>query len=214
MSKKYKRDAPTPAPFKNEFEQNRDVAKWLRETGKPSNSIAPLSTQPYAYTAIPCNHRPHCVLKGDKWDISCGTGHSIRSKIGDFTLLLNCANGGSYVPKHIIPIKLKRDYNAKMNEIRLDWDDYSVPSLDVQFWYDLYEYIVANNAHVLVFCVGGHGRTGTAMASLLVASGYTAQESIKILRENYCQKAVESKLQEQYVHQVEEGRPAIEASVN
>jgi hypothetical protein len=223
MSKNKKFKGPLDKPgFKNEFEQKQAIHQWLKDTGKPANSLG-IDWEPSFPNAGPitsptgnfvpyvhCEHRAQCVLKGDGWGIHCGTGNRIKSKTGEFSLLLNCSNSGSYAPRHVIPIKLgdgKKDYAKHPDEIRLDWSDYDVPSLDTQFWYDLYDYIVEKKAKTLVFCVGGHGRTGTAMACLLVASGYTADESIAIVRENYCKKAIESKLQEQYVHEIDEARP-------
>ena len=42
-------------------------------------------------------------------------------------------------------------------------------------------------------CIGGHGRTGTFLAALV--STFGEKDAIKYVRENYCQKAVESTVQ-------------------
>jgi hypothetical protein len=52
---------------------------------------------------------------------------------------------------------------------------------------------------VICCCTGGHGRTGTGLSALLVASGMDAVESVLFVRTNYCNDAVESEAQERYL---------------
>jgi protein-tyrosine phosphatase len=63
--------------------------------------------------------------------------------------------------------------------------------------------VVRNRArtgqHVEVGCVGGHGRTGTALACLAALSGKPAQEAVAWVRTNYCSKAVETPEQGAFV---------------
>jgi protein-tyrosine phosphatase len=49
---------------------------------------------------------------------------------------------------------------------------------------------------VEVGCLGGHGRTGTALACLAVLTGYPAAGAVAWVRANYCPKAVETADQE------------------
>ena len=51
-------------------------------------------------------------------------------------------------------------------------------------------------------CVGGHGRTGTTLACLMVAGGLTADEAIHRVRTTYGKKAAETSVQEKYVGRV------------
>jgi protein-tyrosine phosphatase len=54
---------------------------------------------------------------------------------------------------------------------------------------------------MLVFCVGGHGRTGTAVASLLVtAFNYEPKEACEWVWNNYCGEALETNSQINYVY--------------
>lgn len=50
------------------------------------------------------------------------------------------------------------------------------------------------NKKVHIGCIGGHGRTGTVLAAL-VARFLGVADAITYVRDNYCQKAVESQVQ-------------------
>jgi protein-tyrosine phosphatase len=52
---------------------------------------------------------------------------------------------------------------------------------------------------VEIGCLGGHGRTGSALASLAVLSGVPAQEAVAWVRNNYCSKAIETPEQASFV---------------
>jgi len=48
-------------------------------------------------------------------------------------------------------------------------------------------------------CIGGHGRTGTFLAAL--CSDFGEKDAIKYVRANYCEKAVESTTQVNFLHE-------------
>jgi hypothetical protein len=48
-------------------------------------------------------------------------------------------------------------------------------------------------------CIGGHGRTGTFLAALV--SDFGVEDAVTYVRENYCQKAVESKSQMDFLQE-------------
>jgi protein-tyrosine phosphatase len=52
---------------------------------------------------------------------------------------------------------------------------------------------------VEIGCLGGHGRTGTALACLAVLSGVPAGDAVGWVRATYCAKAVETDEQEAFV---------------
>ena len=86
------------------------------------------------------------------------------------------------------------------NVIQIDWRDYSVPkSLTLDDW----KHVVAEireRKEALVFCMGGHGRTGTLGAILAIFFQLCKpEEGIKYIRENYCKEAVESMEQVKYI---------------
>ena len=52
---------------------------------------------------------------------------------------------------------------------------------------------------VEIGCLGGHGRTGTALACLAVLIGTPSAEAVEWVRATYCVKAVETEEQEAFV---------------
>jgi hypothetical protein len=52
---------------------------------------------------------------------------------------------------------------------------------------------------VEIGCAGGHGRTGTTLAGLLVLQGLSARSAIRRVRRAYCEEAIESREQEAFV---------------
>ena len=82
-----------------------------------------------------------------------------------------------------------------------DWPDFGVPDdLNALFRAvtDLLDR-ARNGESVEVGCLGGHGRTGTALACLAVLTGTPANDAVTWVRTNYCYKAVETDAQEQLV---------------
>jgi len=82
----------------------------------------------------------------------------------------------------------------------LPWADFGVP--------DANELRVAledvldrsrRGEHVEIGCLGGHGRTGTALACLAVMSGTPPGDAVAWIRGAYCEKAVETDEQRAFV---------------
>lgn len=83
----------------------------------------------------------------------------------------------------------------------LGWTDYGLPrrwELAVAMIVDTYRK-AQDEQWVEVGCVGGHGRTGTALACMAVLSGVPADEAIDWVRVNYCAHAIETEEQEWWV---------------
>lgn len=86
--------------------------------------------------------------------------------------------------------------------IGLHWPDGGKPPVPLAFFKEIVE-ICQKRAKEedrdisLVFaCMGGHGRTGTALAAVLVAcKEYTAADAIEYVREHHCYKACETAVQ-------------------
>lgn len=84
---------------------------------------------------------------------------------------------------------------------QVEWKDYGLPEyFDVaaRAIIDVYNKAIAG-MWVEVGCIGGHGRTGTALACMAVLAGMSPAEAVIYVRETYCTKAIESKSQEWFV---------------
>jgi len=90
--------------------------------------------------------------------------------------------------------------------IAVDWPDASIPALDTQWWADLVKYIetLPWGSRVGIGCMGGIGRTGTALSIIGALSGTCGPESDPVtwLRSVYDKDAVETYTQLRYVERV------------
>lgn len=85
---------------------------------------------------------------------------------------------------------------------QIEWPDYGIP----QYWetaamaiIDVFKKSRDHDMWVEVGCIGGHGRTGTALACMGVLSGMSPAESISYVRDNYCRHAIETDRQKWWV---------------
>jgi hypothetical protein len=60
-------------------------------------------------------------------------------------------------------------------------------------------YVHNKDSIIEIACLGGHGRTGTFLASLMVREGWTATNAMSYIHDEYCTKAVETKGQEDLI---------------
>jgi Protein-tyrosine phosphatase len=83
----------------------------------------------------------------------------------------------------------------------LDWPDFGVPSDSTSVATVLRALLerARQQDRVEVGCLGGHGRTGTALACLAIMVGLAPGDAVTWVRENYCRDAVESGQQEEFV---------------
>lgn len=83
--------------------------------------------------------------------------------------------------------------------IQLVWPDCDVPfGLTAEWWSALGAW--CRGRRVGIGCMGGHGRTGTAMSILLsYLASITGPAAVARVRAEYCPRAVESEAQEEYV---------------
>jgi len=91
--------------------------------------------------------------------------------------------------------------------VELDWPDYGVPVLQKPFWLDLIEtineeWLAKRIKGVTCCCVGGHGRTGTALAILAGLTGASKFDPVLFIRKHYCSRVVESDSQIKYIEEM------------
>ena len=83
----------------------------------------------------------------------------------------------------------------------VDWPDFGVPDDPAALAAALRPLLeVARRGDgVEIGCVGGHGRTGTALACLAVLSGADPADAVEWVRTRYCAGAIETPEQEAFV---------------
>lgn len=83
----------------------------------------------------------------------------------------------------------------------INWPDFGLPADRDAVLKSLMTLVHRARAgeRVEVGCLGGHGRTGTALACLAVMTGHPADDAVKWVRANYCPDAVETSEQEAFV---------------
>lgn len=161
---------------------------------------------------VSCSHKPFKMLDGGTWSVWGGTRSSVQDKCGTFDVLLNCSQMPVY-KEHEFPQGWGwvEKWRGKPLEVNFNWPDQGVVGLPAGFWLELRDEFERSKSRVLAFCVGGHGRTGTCLAALMIACGYGAKESMKLIRAAYCKKAVETMVQERWLGELEkEMKPLLE----
>lgn len=92
--------------------------------------------------------------------------------------------------------------------LRIKHPDMGIPPVGWKFWVDLYALLPLGRT--VVACMGGHGRTGTVLACLiLVGSTLTGKEVIDYVRKHHCDNAIESDKQEDYIKKMASKRDAL-----
>jgi hypothetical protein len=95
---------------------------------------------------------------------------------------------------------LDRRWAPPWDHAHLPWVDFGVP--DATELRVALEDLLARSRRgeqVEVGCLGGHGRTGTALACLAVLTGTPPDEAVAWVRATYCEKAVETDEQHAFV---------------
>jgi hypothetical protein len=103
----------------------------------------------------------------------------------------------------IVPEELNDRYSPDCQVIRIQWDDGGTPKLAPLFWYKLADYLEQQKKTVIVACMGGHGRTGTALA--ILAGIYRLHGTADIgewVRARHCHHAIETYGQVDYIEEV------------
>jgi hypothetical protein len=96
---------------------------------------------------------------------------------------------------------LDRRWQPPWDHDHFDWPDFGVPDdpgLAVGALRSLLGRAQAGE-RVEVGCLGGHGRTGTALACLAILAGSPPADAVAWVRANYCTEAIETAQQEAFV---------------
>lgn len=135
-------------------------------------------------------------------------GYNLRETISEahFALVIDCAD-------QIRPSDLDRGFIESgpsaflaLNTIttpppivKLKWPDQQAPvRLSLTWWQRFLALCPQGN--IVVCCIGGHGRTGTCLAALLIAATRcTGEEAIATIRTQHCPEAIEGLKQPAYL---------------
>ena len=137
------------------------------------------------HDATACKVGPHTVWLGSESAIT-------RDRLKEIDLVIslngNFPSGGYLMPIHALDCYMQ-DFNAPKPET----------------WRLIVDYIggiAESGKRVLIFCTGGHGRTGTLAASLIAKFEPNIDDPIVAVRERYCEHAVESAAQREAIYEI------------
>jgi hypothetical protein len=84
------------------------------------------------------------------------------------------------------------------------WPDFGVPDERGAATASLQDALdrARSGERVEIGCLGGHGRTGTALACLAVLAGHPADDAVAWVRRTYCDRAVETDEQADFVRRM------------
>lgn len=139
-----------------------------------------------------CAHsHPPLKLPGTDKVVYGGSCHDPAHHDGDVYIALD---GGWRPTQRSWPWKKSTEFLFKIV-------DMSAPSDPVEFK-KLIKYLkkqIDGGSKVHIGCIGGHGRTGTVLAALVAEYGEV--DAISYVRQNYCQRAVESTTQVKFLNE-------------
>jgi len=193
----------------------------LAEEKEQSVTVIDSSTPSY-YGSLPYSYNTHpytatngwCAHKGDKlvfeaegkqlygasgrelddhamvWDLIIDLASNIREPRP--FVESNSASRFKVLNQHTFAME------ARTSELlSLDWNDAQGAPATLTFWKTLWKMLPATT---VVACFGGHGRTGTCLTALLIASGVDYYSALNTVRTEHCHRAVETLTQERYLH--------------
>lgn len=123
--------------------------------------------------------------------------------------------------KNAVLSALAKDDQTKPVYVRLDWPDMGIPkgNIGVAFWRAVWNLLPTGTegqpAKIIVNCMGGHGRTGTALSALLICNGgYSWADAVNYVRLHHCTNAVESNSQIDYLKALSQRAGTIAKGIN
>jgi hypothetical protein len=190
----------------------RELADWNKRFGDDNGRMAiPSKHQP-------CRHEPTLIFSAQGvnfYGASIGKLNSKNVAAVNADLLINLTGVSLYnfrgKEKPLIKsaprwFKKLRELvqGPRVEEIVIDWPDYGTIPVGPEFFETMWNVIKERKKKsILVFCVGGHGRTGTCVGSLMtVINNIHGGQAIRRVREAYCRHAVETKAQEDMVRRM------------
>lgn len=193
----------------------------LKATGK-------VVTPQYTYSGGGYTAAPKCFHGGAKMLWRTDRGHKVyagqqANLYGDYSVIVDCTGHGtpraSATPLAVLAFDavIAGQYDAltehvqkEIPRILIKWPDGGAPALLPSFWRALYQRL---DGAIAFCCVGGHGRTGTALAAFYMAhleacgiigtdAAPTLAALVEGIRRDHCNSAVETDEQVIYLEEV------------
>ena len=154
------------------------------------------------YTYVTCRHHmTPLTFEGldDTYTIHL-TGSSSLSATPGVTEL---PTAGVYLDDGWLQGRLATNTGAEVDvaspaSLYIGWPDFGVIGVDMLSeaieW--TLPYLHNKNSIIEIACMGGHGRTGTFVAALMIREGWAVADTMAYIRGGYCTKAIESPAQE------------------
>jgi hypothetical protein len=129
--------------------------------------------------------------------IEYGTSWSKDTKGDEFLVTGNAA------AKDILPPDLFRA-DKPIPFLHVSWPDFGTVKLGRDWWASFVSALQKIDGDVVLYCMGGHGRTGTAASILAVLCGWVQSHECPVqwIRDNYCHEVVESSAQIKYIEEI------------
>lgn len=175
--------------------------KWTNK-GKDSKSSG--TTTSYITTPL-CRHDPTLAVEIDGVKYHGGSEWKVKNFTYPDNWLVVCLLGSktpSFLSSTSDELVARLEPLTKMgNVLNIDWPDMGAPPVIKGFWTELHNYVKEKGlTHVLFYCMGGHGRTGTALSGAIIeVAGDKPNEAVDFVRKHYCKQAVESNSQIEYL---------------
>lgn len=186
---------------------------WVdSEYVKPGNkSTSKGAKVTYTYAEKECTHSG-CVKIPFDFGKSGSELYACSSYVSDYyykdkDLVVSFNNESEITPVQLNPLaqrllpksKFPKMYQESVPMITLKWADYDIPPVSFEFFKDLVRAMKTKKMKVLIYCLAGHGRTGTGMAAILHAAGFSKANPkaniVQWIRKKYCNRAIETNSQ-------------------
>jgi hypothetical protein len=144
-----------------------------------------------------CNHEPKKVFSYDGINYLAADEDNTGVFRGDLIVNLT-QNPGIRTLSTAYDIPELAGHVVKLPpEIVVAWVDMSRPPVKGSFWAALHLYCKNKGyKNVLFHCQHGHGRTGTALSSMLISlKKYDVEKAVNYVRRNHCRLAIETEIQ-------------------
>jgi protein tyrosine phosphatase len=135
-----------------------------------------------------------------------GGGESAGINRNEADVLVSLASNRQTIEMNSSAMELFPSVKPEQAFIYLNWADGTIPDIGDSFWNNLCTDItnIQEEKKILFYCMGGHGRTGTALAIVLSLLKIIPGNECPVawVRENYCKEAVETIAQKKYIEKI------------